>query len=189
MGRFYKDKGKAGQMDINKEAFGKADGKEVSLYTLTNKNGMQVKITNYGGIVVSIIVPDRNGEMADVALGYDSVEGYVAVTPYFGAIIGRYGNRIGNAKFTLEGKEYTLAKNDGPNNLHGGVKGFDKVIWNAKPVKEKDTVGLILTYLSKDGEEGFPGNLDVKVVYTLTNKNELKIENTATTDKTTIVNL
>lgn len=189
MGHIYKDKGKVGQMGITKEAFGKADGKEVSLYTLTNDNGMQVKITNYGGIVVSIIVPDRSGEMADIALGYDSVEGYVAKTPYFGAIIGRYGNRIGNAKFTLEGKEYTLAKNDGPNNLHGGVKGFDKVIWNAKPVKEKDTVGLILTYLSKDGEEGFPGNLDVKVVYTLTNKNELKIENTATTDKTTIVNL
>lgn len=184
-----KDERKAGQMDIKKEAFGKTDGKDVSLYTLTNANGMQVKITNYGGIVTSIIVPDKNGKMADVALGYDNLQGYLDATPFFGAIIGRYGNRIGNAKFTLNGKEYTLAKNDGPNNLHGGVKGFDKVVWDAEPVEGEDTVGLKLTYLSKDGEEGFPGNLNVTVIYTLTNDNELKIENLATTDKTTVANL
>jgi aldose 1-epimerase len=176
-------------MDITKKTFGKTDGKDVFLYTLTNANGMQVKITNYGGIVTSIIVPDKNGKMGDVALGYDDLQGYLDATPFFGAIIGRYGNRIGNGKFTLDGKEYTLAQNDGPNNLHGGVKGFDKVVWDAEPFKNDDGLGLTLKYLSKDGEEGFPGNLNVNVIYRLTNDNELKIENRATTDKTTVVNL
>jgi len=184
-----KDEGKAGQMDITKESFGTADGKDVYLYTLTNANGMQVKITNYGGTVTSIIVPDRKGKMADVVLGFDNLDDYIRKSPYFGCIVGRYGNRIANGKFTLDGKEYTLAQNNGQNNLHGGVKGFDKVVWDAKPVKGNDSVGLKLTYLSKDGEEGFPGNLDVTVTYTLTNDNELKIENRATTDKTTVVNM
>jgi aldose 1-epimerase len=185
----YKDKGKAGQMDIKKGAFGKADGKDVYLYTLTNANGMQVKITSYGGTVTSIMVPDRQGKMADVVLGFDNLDDYISKSPYFGCIVGRYGNRIANGKFTLNDKEYKLAQNNGPNNLHGGVKSFDKVVWDAEPVKGADSVGLKLTYLSKDGEEGFPGNLNVTVVYTLTNDNELKIENRATTDKTTIVNL
>jgi aldose 1-epimerase len=176
-------------MNIKKEAFGKTDGKDVYLYTLTNVNGMQVKITSYGGIVTSIIVPDKNGKMADVVLGFDNLEDYITKSPYFGCIVGRYGNRIANGKFTLNGKEYTLAQNNGPNNLHGGVKSFDKVVWDAEPVKGADSVGLKLTYLSKDGEEGFPGSLNVTVVYTLTNDNELKIENRATTDKTTIANL
>jgi aldose 1-epimerase len=176
-------------MDIKKEAFGKTDGKDVNLYTLTNANGMQVKITSYGGTVTSIMVPDRQGKMADVVLGFDNLDDYISKSPYFGCIIGRYGNRIAKGKFTLKGKEYTLAQNNGPNNLHGGVKSFDKVVWDTEPVKGDDSVGLKLTYLSKDGEEGFPGNLNVTVVYTLTNDNELKIKNKATTDKTTIVNL
>ncbi len=176
-------------MDNKKEDFGKTDGKDVFLYTLTNANGMQVKITNYGGIATSIIVPDKNGKMADVALGFDNLDDYINKSPYFGAIIGRYGNRIANGKFTLNGKEYTLAQNNGQNNLHGGVKGFDKVVWDAEPFKNDDGLGLTLKYLSKDGEEGFPGNLNVTVTYTLTNDNELKIENRATTDKTTVVNM
>jgi aldose 1-epimerase len=184
-----KDEGKAGQMDIKKEAFGKTDGKDVYLYTLTNANGVQVKITNYGGTVTSIIVPDRQGKMADVVLGFDNLDDYISKSPYFGCIVGRYGNRIANGKFTLDGKEYTLAQNNGQNNLHGGVKGFDKVVWDAEPFKNDDGVGLTLKYLSKDGEEGFPGNLNVTVTYTLTNNNELKIENRATTDKTTVVSM
>ncbi len=184
-----KDEGKAGQMDIKKEAFGKTDGKDVYLYTLTNANGMQVKITNYGGTVTSIMVPDRQGGMADVVLGFDNLDDYIKKSPYFGCIVGRYGNRIAKGKFTLDGKEYTLAQNNDENNLHGGVKGFDKVVWDAEPVKGDDSVGLKLTYLSKDGEEGFPGNLKATVIYTLTNDNELKIENRATVDKTTVVNM
>jgi aldose 1-epimerase len=184
-----KDEGRTGQMDIKKEAFGKTDGKDVHLYTLTNANGVQVKITNYGGIVTSIIVPDRQGKLADVVLGFDNLDDYIKKSPYFGCIVGRYGNRIANGRFTLDGKEYTLAQNNGQNNLHGGVKGFDKVVWDAQPFENSDGVGLTLKYLSKDGEEGFPGNLNVMVTYTLTNNNELKIENRATTDKTTVVNM
>ena len=182
--------GVKGSASITKEPFGKTqDGKAVDLYTLTNANGCVVKITNYGGIVVSLTVPDRNGQMCDVVLGYNSLDEYIKNSPYFGALIGRYGNRIGNAQFELDGKTYTLAKNDGNNTLHGGNKGFDKVVWNAKEIHEKGAVGLELTYLSKDGEEGFPGNLSVTVKYIWTNKNELKIEYSATTDKTTVVNL
>lgn len=184
-----KDEEKAGQMDIKKKAFGTTDGKNVYLYTLTNANGMQVKITNYGGTVTSIMVPDRQGKIADVVLGFDNLDDYIKKSPYFGCIVGRYGNRIANGKFTLDGKEYKLAQNNGQNNLHGGVKGFDKVVWDAEPFKNDDGVGLILKYLSEDGEEGFPGNLDVTVVYTLTNNNELKIENKASTDKTTVVSI
>ncbi len=164
-------------MKIEKLPFGKTeDGTAIDLYILTNANGMKVKITNYGGIVTSILVPDKNGNLGDVVLGYDNLEGYLKNNPYFGCIIGRYGNRIARGKFTLNGKNYTLATNNGPNHLHGGVKGFDKVVWTAKEVKGEDTVGLELTYLSKDGEEGYPGNLSVKVRYTLTNDNALQIE-------------
>src|SRR5215467_12986877 len=173
-----------------KASFGKAPGGEdVDLYTLTNKNGAEVAISTYGGVVVSLKVPDRHRKLGDVVLGFDSVDGYVSDKSYFGAIIGRYGNRIGHAQFTLDGKTYTLAKNNGENTLHGGIKGFNKAIWTAKEVPAKDGQALELTYLSKDGEEGFPGNLHVRVVYTLTDSNELKIEYSATTDKKTVVNL
>lgn len=176
-------------MKIKKRPFGMVDGKPVDLFVLENSNHLEMKVTNYGGIVVSLVVPDRDGNMDDIVLGYNQLEAYVKHNPYFGAIIGRYGNRIGNAQFTLEGQKYTLAKNDGENNLHGGIKGFDKVVWDAKPVMDDDYVGLILKYLSKDGEEGFPGNLDVTVKYILNNDNEFRIDYRATTDKTTIVNL
>ncbi len=178
------------KMEIEKHAFGKmANGTPVELYTLTNANGLEAKITNYGGIVVSLLVPDRDGKLGDVVLGYETLEEYIENNPYFGTLVGRYGNRIARGKFTLEGIEYTLAQNDGENHLHGGLKGFDKVVWKADAVRGKNSVGLKLTYLSKDGEEGYPGNLSVTVVYTLTNDNELKIEYTAVTDKVTIVNL
>lgn len=176
-------------MKIKKRPFGMVDGKPADLFVLENSNHLEMKVTNYGGIVVSLVVPDRDGNMDDIVLGYNQLEAYVKHNPYFGAIIGRYGNRIGNAQFTLEGQKYTLAKNDGENNLHGGIKGFDKVVWDAKPVMDDDYVGLILKYLSKDGEEGFPGNLDVTVKYILNNDNEFRIDYRATTDKTTIVNL
>jgi len=173
-----------------KKPFGKTpDGQPIDLYVLTNKNGVEAAITNYGGAVVSLKVPDRNGKFADVVLGYDSLDGYVNDKSYFGAIVGRYGNRIGHAQFSLDGKTYTLAKNNGENSLHGGIKGFNKAVWAAKELPVKNGQSLELTYLSKDGEEGFPGNLHVRVVYTLTDSNELKIEYSATTDKKTVVNL
>lgn len=182
--------GAAAKSGTTKSSWGKSpDGVEVGLYTLTNKNGMEVAITTYGGAVVSLKVPDRHGTLEDVVLGYDSLDGYVNDKVYFGAIIGRYANRIGQAKFTLDGKTYTLAKNNGENTLHGGVKGFNKAVWTAREIQAKDGQALELTYLSKDGEEGFPGNLHVRVVYTLTDSNELKIEYSATTDKDTVVNL
>src|SRR4030042_144221 len=179
----------AGEESVRKEPFGTVGGKPVNLYTLTNKNGLVAKITNYGGIVTSLMFPDRNGNLGDIVLGYDNVDSYVKNNPYFGALIGRYGNRIGKAKFTLDGKEYSLAVNNGENTLHGGLKGYDKVIWNAKELKTKEGVGLEFTYLSPDGEEGYPGNLSIKVDYILTNRNELKIDYFATTDKKTVVNL
>lgn len=173
-----------------KSPFGKTpDGEAVDVYTLTNKNGAEVEITNYGGSVVSVKVPDRDGKLGDVVLGFDSVDGYVNNTSYLGALIGRYGNRIGHGQFKLDGKTYTLAKNNGENTLHGGTKGFNKAVWTAKEIPAKDGQALELTYLSKDGEEGFPGNLDVRVIYTLTDSNALKIEYSATTDKDTVVNL
>ena len=177
-------------MKIEKQSFGKAeDGAAVHLYTLTNGNGMKVQITNYGGIVTSLLAQDKNGNLSDVVLGYDNLEGYLKNNPYFGGVIGRYGNRIAKGKFTLNGKSYSLATNNGPNHLHGGVKGFDKVVWTAKETRSKDGVGLELVYLSKDGEEGYPGNLSVKVNYTLTNDNALRIDYEAKTDQPTIVNL
>ncbi|MBN1392410.1 MAG: galactose mutarotase [Sedimentisphaerales bacterium] len=178
------------KMNIQKQAFGKTeDGKSVDLYTLTNANGLKADIINYGGIVTSLQVPDRNGKLADIVLGCDSVNDYAKKSPYFGALIGRFGNRIAKGKFTLDGVEYTLATNDGPNHLHGGIKGFDKVVWDAKPMQTKEGPSLKLSYKSRDGEEGYPGNLSCTVIYTLTDKDELKISYEAKTDKSTVVNL
>ena len=174
---------------IKRSTFGKMkEGKDIDLYTLTNSGGMQVTITNYGGRVVSILVPDRHGKTADVALGFDNLEGYLGNNPFFGALAGRYANRIGKARFVLDGHEYKLAQNNGPNSLHGGVQGFDKKAWTARELS-KSPPTLQLTYLSKDGEEGYPGNLSVTVVYTLTGKNELRLDYTARTDKDTVLNL
>ncbi len=180
----------ANSFKIEKSVFGKtADGTVVYLYTLSNSNDMTVKITNYGGIVNSILVPDKNGKIGDVVLGFDSLSSYETKSPYFGALIGRYGNRIAKGKFTLDGNDYQLPTNDGPNSLHGGTKGFDKRVWEPKEIMGPDSVGLELTYLSKDGEEGYPGNLKVRVEYSLNNNNELRIDYHAVTDKKTIVNL
>lgn len=174
---------------VTSKPFGTVNGKSVQLYTLTNSQGMQVKITNYGGIVTSVIVPDRNGHMGDVALGYDNVQSYVKNSPYFGALVGRYANRIAKGKFTLDGKQYHLFVNNGPNSLHGGKVGFDKKIWTAKPVRTPTSAGLDLNLVSPDGEEGYPGTLKVHVVYTLTNDNALHIDYHATTNKDTVLNL
>jgi aldose 1-epimerase len=172
---------------MQKQSFGKTeDGQPVDLYILTNKNGVEAAITNYGGTVVSLKVADRNGKFEDVVLGYDNLDGYATGKAYIGATVGRYANRIAHATFTLDGTTYTLAKNDGDNHLHGG---FNKRVWTAKDVSSSAAQALELTYLSKDGEEGFPGNLPVKVVYTLTDQNELKIDYSATTDKDTVLNL
>ncbi len=180
----------AGNMGITSEPWGKTkDGGKVELFTLQNSKGMEVKIINYGCIITSIKVPDKNGKIGDVALGFDKLGDYEARNPFFGAIAGRYANRIGGSKFTLDGKEYTLAKNDGPNSLHGGKVGFDKKVWQAQKVYKNDAVGLKLTYTSPDGEEGYPGNLACSVTYLLNNNSELSIEYTATTDKPTVVNL
>jgi aldose 1-epimerase len=175
------------KVGITERPFGTFEGQPITEYTLTNAKGMQLSIINYGGTITKLITPDKNGKMGDVVLGYDSLSGYTQKgNPYFGALIGRYGNRIGNAQFTLDGKTYNLDKNDGPNSLHGGFKGYDKVVWTAE--KQGDNA-LKLTYHSKDGEGGYPGNLDVTVVYTLTDDNSVKIDYTATTDKATPVNL
>jgi aldose 1-epimerase len=165
------------------------EGVEVRLYTLRNAHGMRATITNYGGIVTSLVVPDRTGRPGDIVLGFDSLEGYLRGSPYFGAIVGRYANRIANARFTLDGKAYRLAANDGANALHGGVKGFDKVVWEATPFPDSAPSGLRLHYVSSDGEEGYPGRLDVTVTYEVTDANELRITYHATTDKATVLNL
>jgi aldose 1-epimerase len=173
---------------IRKSAFGKTrEGTPVDLYTLTNARGVTVGIITYGATVTRIVVPDRAGKMANVALGFDSIEGYLGEHPYLGAAVGRYANRIGKAAFTLNGMTYKLATNNGPNHLHGGLKGFNRVVWNAEPVT--GTNAIRLTYTSRDGEEGYPGNLDCTIVYTLTDANELKIEYAATTDQPTPINL
>jgi aldose 1-epimerase len=172
---------------ISRAPFGvTATGEAVDRYTLSNRRGMAVEIATYGGIVVSCRVPDRAGVVADVVLGFDSLEGYLKGHPYFGAIVGRYGNRIAKGRFTLGGTTFQLARNNGENHLHGGLRGFDKVVWKAAEIAGP---ALQLTYTSKDGEEGYPGNLSVTVVYTLTDNNELKVDYTATTDKETVVNL
>ena len=178
------------QGTVTKESFGKtAEGESVDLYTLRNTKGVEAKITNYGGILVSLKVPDRNGKFDDVVLGFNDLDTYLKGHPYFGALIGRYGNRIAKGRFTLNGVEHKLAVNNGENHLHGGIKGFDKVVWTGKEAKTDSGPAVILSYLSKDGEEGYPGNLNVTVTYTLTNNNELKINYEATTDKDPVINL
>jgi aldose 1-epimerase len=174
---------------VQKQSFGTRDGRAVNLYTLTNSHGLEVRAMNYGGIIVSMRVPDRKGQFADIVLGHETLEGYLPNPPYIGAVVGRYANRIANGSFTLNGRTYTLPKNDGPNTLHGGVtRTFDKVVWDDEPLKG-DTPGVRFTYLSKDGEEGFPGNLTANVMYTLNDDNELVIDYQATTDKATPINL
>lgn len=178
------------EQGITKGPFGKtADGAPVDIYSLTNSNGVEARITNYGGIVVSLKVPDRDGKLDDVVLGYDTVDEYIEASPYFGSLIGRYGNRIAKGRFTLDGKQYTLAQNNDENHLHGGLKGFDKVVWKARAMIADRGPGLSLSYMSADGEEGYPGNLSVKVIYILTDDNDLRIHYSATTDKPTPVNL
>jgi aldose 1-epimerase len=175
------------KMGITEKAFGNYEGQAITEYTLTNANGMQASIINYGGTITKLTAPDKNGTFGDIVLGYDSLSGYLQRgNPYFGALIGRYGNRIAKGKFTLDGQTYKLAGNNNGNSLHGGNKGFDKVVWTAE--KQGDN-SLKLTYQSKDGEEGYPGNLNVTVIYTLTADNSLKIDYTATTDKATPLNL
>jgi aldose 1-epimerase len=172
---------------IKKAKWGKVDSTAVDLYTLTNRIGVTVKISNYGGTVVSWEAPDRKGKMANIVLGFDSLKGYLTPPPYFGALIGRYANRIDSGKFFFNGTTYQLTVNDGVNHLHGGLKGFDKVVWNAVIVSDTLPM-LVLTYESRNGEEGYPGNLNVKVIYTLTDENELDIDYSAQTDKATPVN-
>lgn len=177
----------AGVRSLTSRPFGKTpEGENADLYTLTNTQGASVAISTYGGAVVSLKMPDRNGVMADIVLGFDKLDDYIKPGPYFGAIIGRYANRIAHGKFMLEGMEYMLAKNDGENSLHGGIRGFDKQLWIAR---EAPSRALELDYVSRDGEEGYPGNLAVTVVYTLTDNNELQIDYSATTDKATVLNL
>ncbi len=177
------------KMSIHKEVFGEVNGKIVYLFTLTNTDGVEMKITNYGGIVTSLSVPDSKGNFEDIVLGFDNLQPYLDGHPYFGAIVGRYGNRIANGEFTIDGIDYKLATNNGVNSLHGGIKGFDKVLWTPKSIKKEHSVGLKLTYLSKDGEEGYPGNLKVTVKYSLTDNNEFVIDYEAETDKKTPVNI
>jgi aldose 1-epimerase len=178
------------QGTVQKSAFGKTpEGKSVDLYVLTNSKGVTAKIMTYGAIVTELLVPDRTGKLGDVVLGFDNLDGYLKGHPYFGAIVGRVGNRIAKGKFTLNGKEHTLALNNGVNTLHGGLKGFDKAVWQAEPVAARDGVAVRFTHVSPDGEEGYPGTLTVSVVYTLTDNNELRLDYKATTDKDTPVNL
>ncbi len=180
---------KTGEAGITSEAWGEADGEEVSLFTLTNANGMEVKITNYGGIITSVVVPDRDGNMENVTLGFTTLDEYVEGHPYFGNITGRYANRIARGTFDIDDENFYLALNNGPNTLHGGEKGFDKVVWAAEEVSGQGEVGVKLSRVSPDMEEGYPGNLDVEVTYTLTDNDEIRIDYHATTDEPTHVNL
>ena len=177
-------------MQITQSSYGTTeDGTPVDLYTLVNENGVEMKVTNYGGIITELRVPDKNGDLGDVVLGFDSLEDYITSNPFFGALVGRYGNRIANGKFSLDGEEYTLVQNNGTNHLHGGTKGFDKVVWKAETAQTEDGPQLKLAYTSPDMEEGYPGNLQVEVTYTLTNEDAVRIDYKATTDRKTIVNL
>ena len=180
--------------DLETAVYGKLnDGREVNIFTLTNAKGLTARITEYGAILVSLEVPDCLGTKADVTLGCDTLAGWLTSTSYFGASVGRFGNRIAHGRFTLDGKEYTLATNNSPGgipcHLHGGLKGFDKVLWTGSPVRKAGARGVALTYTSKDGEEGYPGTLQVKITYWLTDANELVWEAEATTDKPTVINL
>src|SRR4051812_39972892 len=168
---------------IEKVKWGEADGKEVDLYTLRNKNGLIAKVTNYGGILVELHAPDKKGKLGDIVVGYDNLADYVKKTPYFGATVGRVCNRISNAQFELDGKTYKLAANNGTNSLHGGTKGWDKVVWEAETMETPEGPAVKFSYLSKDGEEGYPGNVHATSTYTLTNDNSLRVEMGATTDK------
>jgi aldose 1-epimerase len=177
-------------MSITREVFGTTpDGVAIEIYTLTRPGGLEARIMTYGGTLVSLLAPDREGRMADVVLGFDTLAPYLAEHPFFGALIGRYCNRIAGGHFQLNGVEYTLARNDPPNHLHGGPQGFSRVVWRAAPRANEAVLALELTYLSRDGEEGYPGNLDVVVVYTLAADNALRIDYQATTDRDTLVNL
>ena len=178
------------KMSVHKELFGKTpEGVAVDLYTLTNSKGLRVKIMTYGATIISVEAPDRKGKAENVTLSLDKLDEYLKGHPFFGSTVGRYANRIAKGKFTLDGKQYTLATNNNENHLHGGIKGFDKYVWDAKPVETADSVGVVFTHESPDGDEGYPGKLNAKVTYSLTNDNELKMEYEATTDKPTIVNL
>lgn len=186
-----KTSGIASSSAVKQEVFGKMpDGREVKIFTLTNQNGLKARVTEYGAILVSMETPDKSGKSADLTHGYDTLDGWLTNTSYFGATVGRFGNRIANGKFTLDGKEYKLAANNDPGgipcHLHGGIKGFDKVLWAGKPVGDN---GVEFTYRSKDGEEDYPGNLSAKVTYSLNDDNELKWEAHATTDAPTVINL
>jgi len=179
-----------GGVEIKKSDFGKtSDGKIVEKYSVSNASGLEMNVINYGGIITSLKIPDKNGKYEDVVLGLDNIKDYEDGSPYFGAIIGRYGNRIANAKFSLDGKDYKLDANNGPNSLHGGKKGFDKVIWNVEPNSGENEASLKLSYMSPDGEGGFPGNLQITVTYTLNSNNELYVNYEATTDEKTVINL
>ena len=184
-------KNRYGKMEVQQGSFGQTpDGREVTIYTLNNANKLRARVIDYGAILVSLDVPDREGKLDDITLGFDDLDSYIKRNPLFGAIVGRYANRIENAKFTLDGVEYKLTANAGKNHIHGGrKKRFDKVMWKGRPFKSDKETGVQFSYLSRDGDEGFPGNLNCTVTYTLTNKNELKISYKATTDKPTIINL
>jgi len=169
--------------------FGNVDGKPVFVYTLSNANGMEVRAMSYGAIIVSLRARDRDGRPDDIVLGFDVLDGYLAGHPYFGAIVGRYGNRIAKGRFELDGKTYQLATNNGPNHLHGGARGFDKVVWEAEPFDRDGQSGVVFTHTSPDGDEGYPGTLNVRVTYTLTPANELIVDYDATTDRATPINL
>jgi aldose 1-epimerase len=180
----------AAGLSAEHKAFGKTnDGTPVEQYILRNSQGLQATVITYGGVLQSLKVPGKDGKAEDIVLGFDDVQGYQSGTAYFGATIGRYGNRLANGAFELDGRHYQVPKNDGPNSLHGGPLGFDKRVWKAQPTKSKDSVGVTLTYLSVDGEMGFPGNLKTEVTYSLTENNELRIDYKATTDKPTVLNL
>lgn len=181
--------GMSSTMTIRTTEFGEHDGQKVYLYELIGRGGRSFAVTNYGAIVTSVKMPDRDGNLADIALGFDDLAGYVKSSPYFGCIAGRCANRIAKGKFTLDGKSYTLATNNGPNHLHGGVKGFDKQVWSASEAVDAAGVGIRLTLVSKDGDEGYPGTLTTTVVYKLTNEGNLLVDMTATTDAPTVVNL
>ena len=177
-------------MHIDRNAFGTLPGGQViDVITLRNRTGITVRAITYGGIIVSLSTPDRHGELDDIVLGFDTLDGYLGDSPYFGAIIGRCGNRIANGRFTLDGVEYQLARNNGPNHLHGGIRGFDKVVWSARTFDRRDMGGVVLSYVSPAGEEGYPGRLDATVTYTLTDRDELIVDYLATTDAPTVVNL